>query len=80
VLSEVQTRTFCCSPKLLANIPEIAEIGKAIDSVVLTAEFRLEANDKNYAHQTGYNIQASNKPRPTTLRLRFLTTLTARLS
>jgi len=46
---------FCCSPKLLVNIPEILEIEKAIASVAWTGEFHLEASDKKYSHQTGYN-------------------------
>ena len=46
---------FCCSPKLLSNIPEISEIEKAIGKVAWTGQFRLEAGDKSFEHQTGYN-------------------------
>src|SRR5215471_8034146 len=46
---------FCCSPKLLSNIPEISEIEESIANVAWTGQFRLEADDKNYEHQTGYN-------------------------
>jgi hypothetical protein len=46
---------FCCSPKLLCNIPEISEIEEAIADVAWTGQFRLEADDRSYEHQTGYN-------------------------
>jgi hypothetical protein len=46
---------FCCSPKLLSNIAEISEIEEAIASVAWSGQFRLEADDKSYEHQTGYN-------------------------
>jgi hypothetical protein len=46
---------FCCSPKLLCNIPEISEIEEAISNVAWNGQFRLEADDKSYEHQTGYN-------------------------
>ncbi|HJZ99775.1 MAG TPA: BglII/BstYI family type II restriction endonuclease, partial [Candidatus Solibacter sp.] len=46
---------FCCSPRLLSNIPEISEIEAAIANVAWTGQFRLEADDKSYEHQTGYN-------------------------
>jgi hypothetical protein len=45
----------CCSPKLLSNIAEIAEIEEAIANVAWNGQFRLEADDKRYEHQTGYN-------------------------
>lgn len=45
---------FCCSPKLLSNIPEISEIEDAIVNVAWTGQFRLEVDDKGYEHQTGY--------------------------
>ena len=46
---------FCCSPKLLSNIPEISEIEDSIANVAWTGQFRLEADNKSYEHQTGYN-------------------------
>jgi hypothetical protein len=46
---------FCCSPKLLSNIPEISEIEEAISNVAWTGQFRLESDFKSYEHQTGYN-------------------------
>jgi hypothetical protein len=46
---------FCCSPKLLSNIPEISEIEEAIADVAWTGQFRFEADEKGYEHQTGYN-------------------------
>lgn len=46
---------FCCSSKLLSNIPEISEIEQAIANVAWTGQFLLEADDKSYEHQTGYN-------------------------
>ena len=46
---------FCCSPKLLSNIPEISEIEDSISSVAWTGQFLFEADEKGYEHQSGYN-------------------------
>jgi hypothetical protein len=46
---------FCCSPELLSRFEEISEIEAAIGNIAWAGQFRLEANDKVYEHQTAYN-------------------------
>jgi hypothetical protein len=57
-----KTEYYFCSPRLLANIPEIDEIYACLDAVNWEPEFSFtQANKKVVQHQTAYNAALKNE-------------------
>ena len=50
-----KTEHFFCSPRLLRNVDEIAEIHSCIEAIQWKPEFNLEIDGKVYKHQAAYN-------------------------
>jgi len=46
---------FFCSPRLLKNVGEIAEIDSCIEQIEWSPEYSLSLNNQTYMHQTAYN-------------------------
>jgi hypothetical protein len=44
-----------CSPRLLANIPEVGEIYDCVDAVKWEPDFEQKFDSKSIKHQAGYN-------------------------